>query len=163
MGLIKKKVFKKNDLAILYVTTCSDIDSNLEHSRRFLECFIKCKVPSFDKETDDRYIVCCSENIREEAYKGGLFADEALVSAYSPFLFSWNDFEKLRSDDDLRHSYLNETSNMILGFKVPKHLKNWQNELCRILLGLGKDDAWGSVEDIREDFKPDRMKVIRFP
>lgn len=164
MGLIRRKAFKKGDPAILYVTTCSDIDTSFEHSRRFLECIITGKIYSYDKDTmDDRYIVRCAEDIREEPYKGGIYAYEALVSVNSPFLFPYEDFEKYRCNDDLRYRYLNEACDLILGFNVPKHLRNWQNEVCKILLGLGIDDAWGIVDDIREDFVSDKMEIIRFP
>lgn len=164
MGLIKKKAFKTGDPAILYVTTCSDIDSSFKYSRRFLECYIVGKIHSFDKDMmDDRYIVRCAEDIREEPYKGGIYAFEALVSVNSPFLFTRQDYDTYLCNEELRQKYLNEVSDLILGFDVPKHLKHWQNEVCGILLGLGVDDAWGIVEDIRGDFVPDKMKVISFP
>lgn len=164
MGILKKKSFKKGDLAILYVTTCSDIETSFEHSRRFLECQIMGKIHSLDKESmDDRYIVRCSADIREDKYKAGLYADEALVSVNSPFLLTQEEFEQYSGDDELRHKYLNEVSDAVLGFSIAKRLKNWQNEVCKILLGLGVDDAWNIVEDIREDFNPERMIVVRFP
>jgi hypothetical protein len=112
---------------------------------------------------DDRYIVRCAEDIREEPYKGGIYAFEALVSVNSPFLFTRQDYDTYLCNEELRQKYLNEVSDLILGFDVPKHLKHWQNEVCGILLGLGVDDAWGIVEDIRGDFVPDKMKVISFP
>ena len=50
MVILKKKSLKKNDSAILYITTCSDIETSFEHSRRFLECQIMGKIPSFDND-----------------------------------------------------------------------------------------------------------------
>ena len=164
MVILKKKSLKKNDSAILYITTCSDIETSFEHSRRFLECQIMGKIPSFDKDKiDDRYIVRCSEDIREDPYKAGLYAYEALVSVNSPFLLTWEEFESLLDDERKRLQYIDEVSDAVLGFKIPKRLQNWQNEVCRILLGLGVDDAWDIVDDIREDFNKERMNVIRFP
>ena len=38
-----------NGAAVLYVTTCSDVDTNLKHSRRLLECCVVGKIDSYDK------------------------------------------------------------------------------------------------------------------
>ncbi len=164
MGILIKKNFKKGDSAVLYVTTCSDIESSFAHSRRFLECQIVGKIHSTDKEqTDDRYIVRCAEDLREEPYKGGIYAYEALVSVHSPFLMTWEEFEMLRTDPKALNKWLKVVEDLISGFKIPKAMRNWQYELMKIVLGLGIDDTDEVFSDIKEDFVPSGMEVIRFP
>lgn len=164
MGMIAEKKLKEGDSAVLYVTTCSDIDSSFEHSRRFLECHIAGKIASWDKkEMDDRYIVRCAEDIRSEPYKGGIYAYEALVSVNSPFLLSWDEFNELNTNPDSLQKWLDEVSDIIMGLDLPERMKNWQFELCKIMLGLGIDDFNEIISDIKEDFIPGGMNVIRFP
>lgn len=154
---------KPNDSGVLYVTTCSDIDSSYRYCRRFLECQVIGVICSMNKkEQDDRYIVRCSEDLRDEPYKGGLYAYEALVSAHSPFLFTWREYEKLTENPDHLQKWLIGIEDLINGFDVPKRLHNWQAEVCKIMLGLGIDDASGVISDIREDFSPGKMEVVRF-
>lgn len=164
MGMIAEKVLEKGDSAVLYVTTCSDIDSSFEHSRRFLECHVTGMIASWNKnEMDDRYIICCAEDIRAEPYKGGIYAFEALVSVNSPFLLSWDEFNELNNNPNSLQEWLKEVSDIIMGLDLPERMKNWQHELCKIMLGLGIDDFEEVISDIKEDFIPGEMEVIRFP
>ena len=164
MGMLVEKDLKNGDSAVLYVTTCSDIDSSFKHSRKFLECHIVGTIYGCDElGLDDRYIVRCAEDIREEPYKGGIYAYEALVSTHSPFLMTWEQFEELRSDYNSLSRWLYEVSNLIMGFNVPEEMANWQHELCKIMLGLGIDDFEEVIKDIKQDFIPGEMEVICFP
>ena len=164
MGMLVEKNLKRGDLAVLYVTTCSDIDSSFKDNRKFLECYVVGTIYSSNKdEMDDRYIVRCAEDIREEKYKGGICADEALVSTHSPFLMTWEQFEELRSDYNSLSRWLYEVSNLIMGLNVPEEMANWQRELCKIMLGLEIDDFEEVIKDIKQDFIPGEMEVICFP
>lgn len=164
MSIASMRKLKKGDSAVLYVTTCSDIDSSFKYCRRFLECQVVGVICSWRKsELDDRYIVRCAEDLRDEPYKGGIYAYEALVSAHSPFLFTWKEFEKLKSNPKNLQNWLDSVEDLMMGFDVPSRMRNWQMEVCRIMLGLGIDDASGIIADIREDFSPEKMRVISFP
>ena len=50
-----------------------------------------------------------------------------------------------------------------MGFDIPEGMSNWQYELCKIMLGLGIDDFGEVIADIKQDFIPGEMEVIRFP
>lgn len=164
MGMLVEKDLNNGDFAVLYVTTCSDIESSFKYSRRFLECQIMSTICSWDKnEMDDRFIVRCSEDIREDPYKGGVYAYEALVSVHSPFLMTWEQFEELNSNPESLRVWLTEVSELIMGLDIPEGLANWQYELCKIMLGLGIDDFEEVISDIKQDFVSGEMEVIRFP
>ncbi len=164
MSMLVEKNLKNGDSAVLYVTTCSDIDSSFKYSRKFLECHVIGKICSWNKdEMDDRFIVRCAEDIREDPYKGGIYAFEALVSTHSPFLLTWEQFEELNSNPESLSEWLVEVSDLIMGFDIPEGMSNWQYELCKIMLGLGIDDFEEVIADIKQDFIPGEMEVIRFP
>lgn len=163
MLITSERKLRVGDSAVLYVTTCSDIDSSFRFCRRFVECQIIGQIVSRDKkELDDRYIIRCSENLRDEPYKGGLYAYEALVSVHSPFLFTWREFDRLKNNPKDLQKWLDGFSDMMLGYDVPKHMHNWKAEAHKIMLGLGIDEIDGVVMDIESDFTPETMQVIRF-
>ena len=168
MGKVKtaitEKTLKKGDNAVLYVTTCSDVDTSLKHSRRLLECCVIGKIDSYDlNEVDDRYIIRCSERLREEPVRNGAFPDEALVSFNSPFLMKWEEFNSMMESSEKLNRWLSEVSDILSGKRVPAHLKNWQKETSRIMAKLGID-ADEAISDIVDDFLPENGKeVICFP
>ena len=164
MSMLVEKDLREGDFAVLYVTTCSDIESSFKYSRRFLECQIMSTIYSWNEdEMDDRFIVRCSEDIREDPYKGGVYAFEALVSIHSPFLMTWKQFEELNNNPESLDRWLTEVSDLIMGFDIPEEMANWQDELCRIMLGLGIDDFEEVINDIKQDFISGEMEVICFP
>lgn len=163
MSTLEKKEFKNGDLAVLYVTTCSDVDTSFKHGRKFVECYIVGKICSIDKEhLDDRYIVRCAEDLRDESYKGGLYAYEALVNVNSPFLMTTDEFEEYRDNPIAKEDWLEDIGNLIIGFDVPEHLEKWQTEVWDIMLALGIDNADEVFDDIKEDFESGRMDIDRF-
>ena len=159
-AIIPGRTLKIGDDAVLYVTTCSDVDTSLKHSRRFLECCVVGKINSYDKnEVDDRFIIRCSENLREELVRNGAFSDEALVSINSPFLMNWEEFNGYKENPRKLNKWLSEISDILSGKYVPEHLKNWQKETCRIMAKLGVD-ADEAISDIVDDFLPLSEKEV---
>lgn len=158
MSLLNLKKLGVYDFAVLYVTTCSDVDVSFKNSRRFLECGVSTLVPKIGNE-DRRYLVRCAEDLRKDIYKNGLFPAEAIVSEYSPFLMTKEFFEELRADDRLREQYLQEVEALILGKCVPEGLEHWQSEVNLIIRALDAD-VKDILSDIRADFTVEKMKMI---
>lgn len=161
--VIGEKRLKVGDTAVLYVTTCSDVNPSFKHSRRLLECVVIGRIRGFSRDEDDRYIIRCSEDLRTEHVKTGAYADEAIVSKYSPFLMTWEEYNRYEEDKALQSRWISETTNILMGFDVPVHLRNWQNEVTKIMKDLGIE-AKDAVADIIDDFSPKSgLKVIAFP
>ena len=161
--IIGEKKLKVGDTAVLYVTTCSDVNPSFKHSRRLLECVVVGKIKGFTKDEDDRYIIRCSEDLRTDPVKTGAYADEAIASKYSPFLMTWEEYNTYRENPALLSRWISETTNILMGYDVPAHLRNWQNEVTTIMsdLGIKANDA---VADVIEDFSPKSgLEVITFP
>ena len=161
---ITEKTLRIGENAVLYVTTCSDVDTCLKYHRRMLECCVVGKIDSYDKsEVDDRYIVRCSEHLRDEQVRNGAFSDEALVSINSPFLMKWDEYNSYMEDREKLNKWLSEVSDILSGKHVPPFLKNWQKETKRIMAKLGID-ANEAISDIVDDFLPENgMEVVCFP
>ena len=105
MSLLTRKEFDNYDTAVLYVTTCSDVEASFKNSRRFLECKVVGSNPGFNGK-DKRYFVQCAEPLRKDGYKLGLYSAEAMVSEYSPFLMSeefFNEFFMFRDYDNMTY------------------------------------------------------------
>lgn len=161
--MFAKNDLRAGDLAVLYVTTCSDIDSSFKHARKLVECRIVSRIRSFDdKRYDDRFIVCCAEDLREEPFKAGLYAYEALVNVNSPFLMTWEEFNEYSSDPELLSRWIDNVGSIISGVNVPAYLQNWQREVRKIMSRLGNMEYEDVMSDIMEDFIPGEMKVYRF-
>ena len=96
--IIGEKRLKVGETAVLYVTTCSDVNPSFKHSRRLLECVVVGKIKGFTRDEDDRYIIRCSEDLRTEHVKTGAYADEAIASKYSPFLMTWEEYENYKKE-----------------------------------------------------------------
>ena len=158
MSLLTKKEFNNYDRAVLYVTTCSDVEASFKNSRRFLECSIMVVVPPIGS-CDRRYVVYCAESLREDIYKTGMFPTEAMVSEYSPFLMTKEFFEQLKEDPELREQYLQEVEDLILGTNIPEGLEYWQSEVNMIIKALDAN-VQDVIDDIRFDFTTDNMKII---
>ena len=118
--IIGEKRLKVGDTAVLYVTTCSDVNPSFKHSRRLLECVVVGKIKGFTRDEDDRYIIRCSEDLRTEHVKTGAYADEAIASKYSPFLMTWEEYENYKKD----FSYKVGDCFSISNYKVVRILKN---------------------------------------
>ena len=160
MSLLIREKFDYLDRAVLYVTTCSDVDDSFKDSRRFLECRILGVTPKFSGK-DSRYRVCCAEALRKEAYKNGLRMDEAMVGENSPFLMTREFFNKLKDDSELREQWLKEIEELILGKNIPEELGYWQEEVSMIIKELDTD-AHDVISDIKSDFAADKMEMICF-
>lgn len=161
--IIGEKRLKVGDTAVLYVTTCSDVNPSFKHSRRLLECVVVGKIKGFTRDEDDRYIIRCSEDLRTEHVKTGAYADEAIASKYSPFLMTWEEYENYKKDAALLSRWISETTSILMGYNVPAHLRNWQNEVIKIMDDLGIE-AKDAVSDIMDDFSPTSgLEVITFP
>ena len=161
--IIGEKKLKVGDTAVLYVTTCSDVNPSFKHSRRLLECVVVGNIKGFTRDEDDRYIIRCSEDLRTDHVKTGAYADEAIASKYSPFLMTWEEYNAYRENPALLSRWISETTNILMGYDVPAHLRNWQNEVTTIMsdLGIKANDA---VADVIEDFSPKSgLEVITFP
>ena len=161
--IIGEKKLKVGDTAVLYVPTCSDVNPSFKHSRRLLECVVVGKIKGFTKDEDDRYIIRCSEDLRTDHVKNGAYADEAIAIKYSPFLMTWEEYNTYRENPALLSRWISETTNILMGYDVPAHLRNWQNEVTTIMsdLGIKANDA---VADVIEDFSPKSgLEVITFP
>lgn len=158
MSLLTRKEFGVYDFAVLYVTTCSDVDVSFKNSRRFLECGVSTLVPKVGDE-DKRYLVRCSEKLRKDFYKTGMFPAEAMVSEYSPFLMTKEFFEELKTNEELREQYLQEIEDLILGESIPEGLEHWQNEVNMIIQALDAS-VQDVISDIREDFTVEKMEMI---
>lgn len=160
---LREKKLRLGDSGVLYVTTCSDVDTSLKYSRRLLECFV------INRLGDGRYIVRCSENLRDEPYKdflrmkNFLHADEAPIYATSPFLMTMDEYEAYKNDSGLLSRWLSEVSHTLMGFEVPDYMLKWQVEVTEIMKGLGiKPEE--AVSDILDDFSPKFGKeLITFP
>ena len=162
-SIIGEKKLKVGNTAVLYVTTCSDVDASFKHSRRLLECLVIGKIRGLSRDEDDRYIIRCSEDLRSERVKTGAYADEAIVSKYSPFLMTWEEYNSYKEDPALLSKWISDTTNVLKGYEVPAYLRNWQNEVTKIMSDLGIE-AEDAVYDIICDFSPKRgMDVITFP
>lgn len=161
-GVIGEKKLKVGDTAVLYVTTCSDVNASLQHSRRLLECMVIGKIKGFSRDEDDRYIIRCAEDLRTERVKAGAYADEAIASKYSPFLMTWEEYNNYKNDPALLSRWISETTNVLMGYEVPIHLRNWQNEVTKIMSDL-KIEASSAVADILDDFSPKcGLEVVTF-
>ena len=161
--IIGEKKLKVGETAVLYVTTCSDVNPSFKHSRRLLECVVVGKIKGFTRDEDDRYIIRCSEDLRSEHVKTGAYADEAIVSKFSPFLMTWEEYEEYKKDAALLSRWISETTNILMDYDVPVHLRNWQNEVTKIMEDLGIE-AKDAVSDILDDFSPKSgLEVITFP
>lgn len=158
MSLLKVKKLGVYDFAVLYVTTCSDVDASFKNSRRFLECGVSTLIPKVGKE-DRRYLVRCAEQLRKDVYKNGLFPAEAMVSEYSPFLMTKEFFKELKANDELREQYLQEIEALILGECIPEGLEHWQSEVNMIIQALDAD-VKDVLSDIRADFSVEKMEMI---
>ena len=159
MSLLARKDLHYFDTAILYVTTCSDVDVSFKKSRRFLECKNAGKLLSFGEE-DARYHVRCAQRLRRNKYKNGMFPSEAMVSEYSPFLMTEEFFNELKNDPKMREQWLKEVEELILGTTIPEGHEYWHEEVNMIIdeLGITPEEA---IADIYEDFSPDKMEIIR--
>lgn len=161
--LIGEKKLKVGETAVLYVTTCSDVNPSFKHSRRLLECVVIGKIKGFSRDEDDRYIIRCSEDLRTDHVKTGAYADEAIASKYSPFLMTWEQYNEYKNDPALLSRWISKTTNILMGYDVPAHLRNWQNEVTRIMNDLGIE-AKDAVSDIVDDFSPKSgLEVVTFP
>lgn len=160
MSLLTRKEFDNYDTAVLYVTTCSDVEASFKNSRRFLECKVVGSNPGFNGK-DKRYFVQCAEPLRKDGYKLGLYSAEAMVSEYSPFLMSEEFFNELKSDSELRRRWLQEVEELILGENIPEGLGYWQNEVNVIIQELDAD-IHDIISDIKSDFTTGKMEIIRF-
>lgn len=159
MSLLNRKMLMEYDTAVLYVTTCSDVETSFKNSRRFLEARVTRKIQKIGGD-DARYLVRCAEDLRKDIYKTGLFPSEAMVSEYSPFLMSEEFFNTLKEDSEVRKQWLKEVEELILGKTIPEGLEHWQSEVNDIIQALGTD-VLDVIEDIRADFTPDKMNLIR--
>ena len=159
MSLLGKKDLHYFDNAILYVTTCSDVDVSFKKSRRFLECKVAAEIPSLDGE-DERYQLRCAQRLRRNKLKNGMFPFEAQASRYSPFLMTEEFFNELKSGPEMRKQWLKEVEELILGTTIPEGHEYWHNEVNMIIdeLGITPEEA---IADIYEDFTPDKMEIIR--
>lgn len=158
MSLLGVKKLGVYDFAVLYVTTCSDMDVSFKNSRRFLECGVSSLIPRVGNE-DRRYLVRCAESLRKDVYKTGMFPAEAMVSECSPFLMTKEFFEELKSNDELREQWLQEVEALILGECIPEGLEHWQSEVNMIIQALDAD-VKDIISDIREDFTVEKMEII---
>ena len=158
MSLLVRKDFGVYDFAVLYVTTCSDVDVSFKNSRRFLECGVSSLISKF-RDEDRRYLVRCAEDLRKDVYKNGLFPAEAMVSEYSPFLMTKEFFERLKNDTELREQWLLEVEALILGECIPEGLEHWQSEVNLIIQALDAD-VQDIIADIRADFTDEKMEMI---
>ena len=158
--LTNSKEFDFYDTAVLYVTTCSDVEASFKNSRRFLECRIMGANPGFEGQ-DKRYFVKCAEPLRKDGFKLGLYSAEAMVSEHSPFLMTEWFFNELRDDSEMRRQWLKEVEELILGENVPEELKYWQTEVNAIIQELDAD-IYDIISDIKSDFTADKMKIIKF-
>lgn len=158
MSLLVKKEFQYFDLAVIYITTCSDVDVSFKNSRRFLECRVMGTIPEINGE-DKKYMVRCAEGLRSEQFKNGIFADQAIVSQYSPFLMTEDFFNTLKKDKEIRTQWLKEVEKLIRGENIPEGLEYWQNEVNMIIreLGITVDEA---IEDIKSDFSDENMEIV---
>lgn len=159
MSLLNRKELMEFDTAVLYVTTCSDVEVSFKNSRRFLEARVTKKIPALGGD-DARYLVRCAEDLRKDIYKTGLFPSEAMVSEYSPFLMTEEFFNTLKSDSDVREQWLKEVKEMILGENIPEGLEHWQAEVNAIIQAIDAD-VKDIISDIESDFSVDKMELIR--
>lgn len=160
MSLLTNKDFDFYETAVLYVTTCSDVEASFKNSRRFLECRIIGANLGFGGK-DKRYFVQCAEPLRKDVYKLGLFSIEAMVSECSPFLMTEKFFYLLKNNAKLREQWLLEVEELILGETIPEGLENWQAEVSTIIQELDADIN-DIISDIKSDFTVDKMEIIRF-
>ena len=158
-SILTEKDLRIGDIAVLYVTSCSDVNPWMQYNRGFTECYVKSIIPSADKNGEKRYLIVCADKLRDEALFGGLYNDEAVVSSRSPFLMTKREYEKYMSDATLLNKLLDEYAHILKGGKVPKHLRKWQVDTLSVMhrLGMGAEKV---ISDIKNDFLPESRKEL---
>lgn len=159
LSVIKEKNLQVGDMAVLYVTTCSDVDASLENSRCIVECQVIGKLPAWDKATDDRYIVRCAKNLRDRKVVNGSGPNEALVSKFSPFLMTWEEYQNYTEDPILLSRWLSDVSQILMGYDVPDYMLNWQTEAANIMEELEVEPK-DVVCNVMDDFSPKYGKAL---
>lgn len=155
-SVLHKQDLKKDDIAVLYVTSCSDINPWMQHHRFFTECIVTGIITESDEV---RYIISCAEELRPEPVFGGLFSWEAIVSQNSPFLMSKAEYNRYMSDPKLLEALLLEYEHILSGEKVQPRLRKWQKDALAVInrMSMSVDKV---ISDIREDFLPDSRKEL---
>ena len=158
-SILTEKVLKVGDIAVLYVTSCSDVNPWMQYNRGFTECCVKSIIPSADRNGEQRYLIVCADKLRDEVLFGGLYNDEAVVSSNSPFLMTQREYERYMNDEALLEKLLDEYANVLKGGKVPKYLRSWQADTLQVMyrLGMGAEKV---IADVRNDFLPGSRKEL---
>lgn len=151
----------ESDAALLYISPCSDVDASFEHSRRFIECLVEDIPQRWSDDVDYKYRMHFADKVRENETKNGADLREALVSIYSQFLFTWEEFGKMKSSKEYREQRLQKIASALRGEEVEEPLRNWQQEHLRNIKDR-KLDVEQLIENIRDDFEDINTPVVLF-